>query len=154
MPYTLSDMAADAVGLLDELGIERAHVIGASMGGMIAQTMAIEHPQRCLSLTSIMSSPGDPRAGKPTPEAMGAPLGAADGAGGLHRRRRGHRGVHLEALLRLSSGRAACRGLYDRAFYPEGAARQLAAVYASGDRTEHSPTWRCRRSSSTGATTR
>ena len=64
-PYTLSDMAADRFGLLDHLGIERAHVVGASMGGMIAQTMAIERPERVLSLTSIMSTTGDRRKGTP-----------------------------------------------------------------------------------------
>ena len=59
VPYTLSDMAADAIGVLDHLGIEQAHVVGASMGGMIVQTMAIEHPDRLLSVTSIMSTIGD-----------------------------------------------------------------------------------------------
>ena len=56
--YTLDDMAADAVGLLDQLGVERAHMVGASMGGMIAQTMAARHPERVLSLVSIMSNTG------------------------------------------------------------------------------------------------
>ena len=70
VPYTLSDMANDGIGLLDALGIERAHVMGASMGGMIVQTMAIEHPDRLLSVTSIMSAPGDPHVGAPTPEAL------------------------------------------------------------------------------------
>ncbi len=70
VPYTLSDMAGDAVGLLDHLGIERAHVMGVSMGGMIAQTVAIEHPERVASLISIMSMTGEPEYGAPTPEAM------------------------------------------------------------------------------------
>ena len=59
-PYTLDDMAADTVGLLDALGIERVHVVGASMGGMIAQLIAARHPARVLSLTSIMSNSGNP----------------------------------------------------------------------------------------------
>jgi pimeloyl-ACP methyl ester carboxylesterase len=67
VPYTLSDMGNDCVGLLDALDIEAAHLVGASMGGMIAQTAAVEHPERVRSLTSIMSSPGDPRTGKPEP---------------------------------------------------------------------------------------
>src|SRR3546814_7117438 len=61
VPYTLSDMAADGAALLDALGIERAHVVGASMGGMIAQLMAVEHGHRVLSLTSIFSTTGHPR---------------------------------------------------------------------------------------------
>ncbi len=68
-PYLLSDMAADAAGLLDALDVDAAHVVGASMGGMIAQTMAIEHPARVRSLTSIMSTTGDPSLPPPTPEA-------------------------------------------------------------------------------------
>src|SRR5712671_3165423 len=72
VPYTLSDMAADGIGLLDHLGIDRAHVLGVSMGGMIVQTMALEHPSRLRSLTSVMSMTGDPEYGAPTPEAAAA----------------------------------------------------------------------------------
>ena len=74
LPYTLSDMAADAAALLDVLGIGAAHVVGASMGGMIAQTMAIEQPHAVLSVTSIMSTTGDPDVGQPTAEASAALL--------------------------------------------------------------------------------
>ena len=97
VPYTLSDMAADGIGLLDHLGIDRAHIVGNSMGGMIVQTMAIEHPERIASVTSVMSSPGDPRVGRPTPEArdaavpavfLPAPARRADPAPGDHPRRR------------------------------------------------------------------
>ena len=70
VPYKLSDMAADAMGVLDHLGIERAHIIGASMGGMIAQTVAIEHPHRTQSLTSIMSDNGRDTYGTPTEAAL------------------------------------------------------------------------------------
>src|SRR5690349_10825087 len=70
VPYTLHDMAADAIGLLDALAIERAHVVGRSMGGMIAQIMASEHPERVLSLTSIMSSTGNPALPQPSPDVM------------------------------------------------------------------------------------
>jgi pimeloyl-ACP methyl ester carboxylesterase len=136
-PYDLSDMANDAIGLLDVLGIERAHVVGASMGGMLVQTIAIEHPERCLSMTSIMSSPGDPRAGKPTDEALAflmtppptereAYIANAAGAAVIASKR------YFDPAK--ACDRAAVS--FDRAFYPEGAPRQLAAIYASGDRTE------------------
>ena len=72
--YRLDDMADDSAGLLDALGIAAAHVVGASMGGMIAQCLAIHHPDRVLSLCSIMSTTGDPRVGQPSPEAMSALL--------------------------------------------------------------------------------
>ena len=66
VPYTLTDMADDGFGLLDDLGIEKAHIVGASMGGMIVQTMAIDHPERVLTMTSIMSTTGEPEYGQPT----------------------------------------------------------------------------------------
>jgi pimeloyl-ACP methyl ester carboxylesterase len=136
VPYDLSDMANDAVGLLDALGIEAAHVMGASMGGMIAQTMAIEHPDRCLSVVSVMSTPSI-RIGPPTQEALEILLSPPPS----------ERTAYIAAAERSSvwaskryvdvdrlKERAAAA--YDRAFYPQGAPRQLAAIYASGDRTD------------------
>jgi pimeloyl-ACP methyl ester carboxylesterase len=136
--YTLSEMAADTVGLLRSLGLESAHLVGASMGGMIAQTMAIEHPDRVRSLTSIMSTTGDPTVGRPTPEAMAALLSppATTREGAIDRtlailRVIGSPGFALdEADVRWRTGVA-----YDRAHDPASVARQLAAVAASGDRT-------------------
>ena len=137
VPYTLSDMAADGIGLLDHLGIDRAHIVGNSMGGMIVQTMAIEHPDRIASVTSVMSSPGDPRVGSPTPEAREALLApqppereayiAASLTSQIWASKK-----HYDPnwLLELAAAQ------YDRCFYPEGATRQLAAIYASGDRSE------------------
>src|ERR671921_749232 len=72
VPYTLSDMAGDALAVLDGLGIERAHVVGASMGGMIAQVLTLEHPDRVRSLTSIMSTTGASDVGQPDPTVMGS----------------------------------------------------------------------------------
>lgn len=74
-PYLLTDMAADAVGLLDHLGLDRVHVVGASMGGMIAQTLAIEHPGRVRSLTSIMSTTGEAGVGNPQPDLLNVLVG-------------------------------------------------------------------------------
>ncbi len=137
VPYTLSDMAADGIGLLDHLGIERAHLVGNSMGGMIVQTMAIEHPERVASVTSVMSSPGDPRVGRPTPEARDALLAPPppdrDGfiAASLNSRIWASKKYDdPDWLLELAAAQ------YDRCFYPEGATRQLAAIYASGDRSD------------------
>jgi len=89
-PYLLSDMAGDAVGLLDELGIEGAHVVGASMGGMIAQTMAIEHPERVLSLVSIMSTTGNRRIGLPKLRVWGVLMRQAPRERGGRRRKIGY----------------------------------------------------------------
>lgn len=137
VPYTLSEMAADAVGLLDHLGIDRAHVVGSSMGGMIVQTIAIEHPTRVASLTSIMSSPGDPRTGAPTREAREALLTPPPAereafiARSVSSEVWGSRKYYDPAAVRAQAAAS-----YDRSFYPEGATRQLAAIYASGDRSE------------------
>ncbi|MDE0887461.1 MAG: alpha/beta hydrolase [Myxococcota bacterium] len=138
IPYTLDDMADDAMAVADALGLEQAHICGASMGGMIAQAVAIRHPDRVRSLTSIMSTTGNPELPPASPEAMavltepvpedrdevierslksdvviGSPAYPAD-----------------EAYLRERAGM-----LFDRAFHPEGAARQMAAIVAHGDRS-------------------
>jgi pimeloyl-ACP methyl ester carboxylesterase len=136
--YTLSDMAGDTVGLLRSLALESAHLVGASMGGMIAQTVAIEHPQRVRSLTSIMSTTGDPAVGQSTREAMAALLTppASTREEAIERtlsilRVIGSPGFELdEADVRWQTGLA-----FDRANDPVGVARQLAAIAASGDRT-------------------
>ena len=137
VPYTLSDMAADAAGVLDALGIDKAHIIGASMGGMIAQAFAIEHPHRTLSLTSIMSTVGDLAYGTPTEAALAALLAppAPDRQGYID----GAVNWSIWASKKhfnLDDAKARAAREYDRSFYPEGAHRQLAAIYASGDRSE------------------
>jgi pimeloyl-ACP methyl ester carboxylesterase len=137
VPYTLSDMAADAMGVLDHLGIEKAHVIGASMGGMIAQTVAIEHGHRVASLTSVMSVTGDLAYGAPTEAAMAALLAPPSP----------DRDTYIESAATwavwcskkhfdLNEAKARAAREYDRSFYPEGSHRQLAAIYSSGDRSE------------------
>jgi pimeloyl-ACP methyl ester carboxylesterase len=131
-------MAGDTIGLLDALGLDSAHLVGASMGGMIAQTVAIEHPGRVRSLTSIMSTTGDPSVGQSTREAMAALLSppAATRPAAIDRtlsilRVIGSPGFELdEADVRRRTGLA-----YDRANDPVGVARQLAGIAASGDRT-------------------
>jgi pimeloyl-ACP methyl ester carboxylesterase len=143
--YTLSDMADDAAALLDVLDIQMAHVVGASMGGMIAQTFALDHPERVRSLTSIMSTTGDPSLPQATPEAMAVLLQpAARSRDELVRRAvesarvLGSPGFEIdEEYLRERAGRA-----WDRGYDPPGFGRQLAAIYASGDRTERLRTLR------------
>jgi len=136
--YVLADMAADAVGLLDALELDSAHIVGASMGGMIAQIVAIDHPERVRSLTSIMSTTGDTSVGRPTPAALGTllspPASSRDEA--MDRavkvfRIIGSPGFELDVdELRDRAGRA-----FDRANDPQGVARQMLAVIASPDRT-------------------
>jgi pimeloyl-ACP methyl ester carboxylesterase len=137
--YTLDDMAADAAGLLDVLGIEAAHIVGASMGGMIAQTFALNYPARTLSLCSIMSTTGAPSVGQPRPDVL--PLLLAPRPNSREEamdraeqavRAFGSKGLPVDwAHVRERAGQS-----YDRCFYPIGFARQLLAIIASGDRTE------------------
>lgn len=137
LPYTLSDMAADAVGLLDLLGIEGAHIVGASLGGMIAQVAAVNHPDRVLTLTSMMSQPGDPEVGQPTPEAAIAiftpPPDTRDEYiefASIWMTWRSKKYGDLSRLREITALE------FDRSFYPEGGPRQVAAMYGSGRRTE------------------
>ena len=131
-------MAADGIGVLDHLGIDRAHIAGVSMGGMIVQTMAIEHPDRVASLTSIMSSTGDPRVGAPTPEARDALLAPPPAERErLHRGVGAGEGLAVEEVLRRGGGPDAWRPPASTARSRRRVSkRQLAAIYASGDRSE------------------
>ncbi|MDB4428067.1 alpha/beta hydrolase [Porticoccaceae bacterium] len=113
-PYTLSDMAADTVALMDRLGYQDAHIIGTSMGGMIAQVVAAEYPQHTRSLISIMSSTGARHLPWPTQRAEGNLRDLAEGDAAAER----------DAMMRA------------RGFYPESMPRQLMAVFKSGDRSE------------------
>ena len=138
-PYRLWDMADDAAALLTELGIDKAHVVGASMGGMIVQELLIKHADRLLSACSIMSTTGDPSVGQSTPEAMAAlqapPPQTADEAGESAVRANraiGSSGFPFDEDRIRANGRAA----FERARNPLGFVRQFAAIMASGDRTE------------------
>ena len=140
VPYTLDDMAEDAVGLLDHLEVDRAHVCGASMGGMIVQTLAIRHPRRLRSMTSIMSTTGNPDVPPSTPEAMAALTSPVpeDLEGYVQRtlavaRVIGSPGFPFdEARLRERARRT-----FERALHPAGTARQMAAIVAHGNRRPH-----------------
>lgn len=135
--YVLRDMAADAVGLLDGLGIDRAHFVGMSMGGMIAQQSAISFPERVTSMVSIMSTTGNRRVGQPSPKVirktMRRPEPTPENAL--------EQGVDLFAEISgptFDEGefRELAMASFRRSYRPDGTARQLAAIIASGDRTE------------------
>ena len=138
VPYRLSTFADDAVGLLDHLGVSAAHIAGSSMGGMIVQQLAIDHPDRVLSMTSIMSTTSEPDYFESSPEA------AAALAGPLPTDREAYIEASVERSAIFSSRRyfdpteasARAAAAFDRAFYPEGMVRQMAAVRASGDRAD------------------
>jgi len=138
-PYYLRDMAADAAGLLDSLGIESANVVGASMGGMIAQTLAIEYPGKVRSLTSIMSSTGNPDLPQPKPEAMSVLLSpqpdtreAAIERGVMVFRTIGSPGFPFDE----DEVRQLATLTWERGHNPAGVMRQLVAILTSGNRKE------------------
>ena len=136
-PYSLEDMAADAAGLLDVLGIESAHVVGISMGGMIAQALAYEHPERVRSLVSLMSTTGERAASQPTPAAREALMRPRSTTPDEAEERSldwirvvGSPGLFDEELVRQRA-----RTAFERDSDPAGFQRQLDAIYAARDRT-------------------
>ncbi len=136
VPYTLDDMADDAAGLLEALDIDSAHIVGASMGGMIAQCFAIRHPEKTRSLCSIMSTTGSTAVGQATPEAMAALMAPAP----TNRDEAIERGVAsgrvISSKVHFDEAKAAKRAgeAYDRAYDPKGVARQMGAIAAQTDR--------------------
>lgn len=140
IPYTLDDMAADAVGVLDHLGVERAHIVGASMGGMVGQLVAADYPARSLSFTSIFSTTGNPALPRSTPEALAVIMTPAPNPNHnidayldhmvRNARTIGSPGYPIDENLLRERLLADVR----RAYEPLGVARQIAAVTASGDR--------------------
>jgi pimeloyl-ACP methyl ester carboxylesterase len=140
-PYGLTDMAADTVGLMDRLAIEKAHVVGASMGGMIAQIVAARYPNRVRSLVSIMSSSGDPSLPQAKPEAMTAIMQARpDGSDrelAIQHGMRIYKAIGSPGFATPDDElRAKVGAAFDRSYYPAGVGRQFAAIVASGSRVE------------------
>jgi len=138
-PYFVEDMAEDSLALLTALGLDRVHVVGVSMGGMITQAMVIAHPERFLSACSIMSTTGDPAVGAPTGEAVTALLRppASNRDEAIEASLVGSKVISSPGFpfdLDLMTRRAGAA--YDRSYCPGGTGRQLAAILASPDRTE------------------
>lgn len=137
VPYTIEDMADDGAGLLDALGIPRAHICGMSMGGMIAQTIALRHPSRVLSLTSIYSNTGNPELPQPKPEVLSALIAPPPGERTAYIE-------HMIGVFKMITGqgfpldeewtRRKLAASYDRCFYPHGVGRQLIAIMAQNNR--------------------
>jgi pimeloyl-ACP methyl ester carboxylesterase len=138
-PYGIGDLADDAYGLLDHLGIERVHLVGVSMGGMIVQTMAIAQPQRALSMTSIMSTTGSRRVGWQHPRVIPAMLASA----GRTRDSYVERSIRTSAIIGSPAfpsdeemSRARAYETYDRGWIASGVARHMLAVLTQPDRTK------------------
>jgi pimeloyl-ACP methyl ester carboxylesterase len=138
-PYAIADLAADAAGLLDALGITSAHIVGVSMGGMIAQTFAIDFPERTRTLVSIMSTTGDPTVGQPHPDALATLMVPP----ATSREEAIEQSVATWRVIG-STGfpfdedrvREQAATDYERGFHPAGTARQLAAIITQPDRTK------------------
>lgn len=143
-PYSLEDMAADTVGVLDAFGVERAHIVGASMGGMIAQQVAIQYGDRARSLVSIMSSSGDPSLPPPEPHAMEVLMKASPPAS--------DREACISSMIDTSTAirspgyvddddvlRERCERVFERSYHPDGSNRQLAAIMSAVPRTDSLP---------------
>ncbi|OLS22142.1 MAG: 3-oxoadipate enol-lactonase 2 [Candidatus Thorarchaeota archaeon AB_25] len=139
VPYSLKDMADDAVGLLDSLGIKAADIVGVSMGGMIAQTMAIHYPNRVRTLTSIMSSTGNPDLPQSTPEAMEVLIAppVSNRNDYVTSQLKAAKVLHGPTYpLNEEYVRNYAERSYDRCYNPTGFARQLGAILGSGSRNE------------------
>jgi pimeloyl-ACP methyl ester carboxylesterase len=139
-PYLIDDMAQDAAGLLDQLGIAQAHIVGASLGGMIAQNLAANFPEKILSLTSIMSTTGRRSLPGPTSKARRAlltpPAKRGDAAGAITRMKNIFRIIGSPGFLDTEDElEDLCGRHVRRSYHPPGSARQLMAIAASGDRT-------------------
>jgi pimeloyl-ACP methyl ester carboxylesterase len=137
--YGLTDMALDAVAVLDAVGVERAHVMGLSMGGMIVQRLAIDHADRLLSMTSVMSRTGEPEYGQSSPEALAMLTGKPAES------REEYIDNHVVAIGVYGSDpswwtedelRARAAAAYDRCFCPAGVGRQMMAVVGDGSRAD------------------
>ena len=137
--YALADMADDAIAVLDAVGVDKAHVMGCSMGGMIVQRLAIDHPERLLSMTSVMSRTGEAGYGDSSPEALEFLLAppAPSREAYIERQVAAHHvyGSKPE-WLDDDAIRARAAAAYDRCFYPEGIGRQMKAIAQDGSRSE------------------
>ena len=137
--YTLADMADDAVAVLDAVGVDRAHVMGCSMGGMIAQRLAIDHTEYLVSMTSVMSRPGEPGYGESSPAALELLLSPPAPSRSAYIERQ-VAALHVYGSkpewLDDEAIRARAASAYDRCFCPEGVARQMRAVARDGSRAE------------------
>jgi pimeloyl-ACP methyl ester carboxylesterase len=137
--YALVDMADDAIAVLDAVGVDRAHVMGCSMGGMIVQRLAIDHPDRLLSVTSVMSRTGEPGYGDSSEEALGM-LMAPPAASRAEYIDRQVAALHVYGSkpewLDEDAIRARAAAAYDRCFCPAGVGRQMKAVMRDGSRAE------------------
>ena len=139
VPYTLEDMARDAVGVLDALKIDKAHICGASMGGLIAQVLAYRYPSRVQTLAVIMSTTGNPNLPQGKPEVMAAffaPVPSEREAYIEEMVKRDHL-IHGEFVFDEDQGREYRAKEYDRCYYPDGSIRQLAAMAVPGNVKPH-----------------